>query len=199
MLPLIILALSLAVPALTRPAAGIAQRFLCERSYLNFAWGYQHFGIYVDRDGDVYRFRIGPGGYRKHPSGPTLTEKELDDKYGDKRTRVRTLSADEVRAMLALIPAAAKGQFSTKVSRSSGRARVTSSILRTRRIARSNSMSRGTGPIAISLRKQHSCTPGCRRWRRTRRRRRQHANDNRRLPTLARPRTHCRPRLRRLQ
>jgi hypothetical protein len=66
----------------------------------------------------VYRFRIGPGGYRKHPSGPTLTEKELDDKYGDKRTRVRTLSADEVRAMLALIPAAAKGQFSTKVSRS---------------------------------------------------------------------------------
>jgi hypothetical protein len=42
----------------------IVQRFVCERSYTNFAWGYQHAGIYVDRAGGVYRFDVQARGYR---------------------------------------------------------------------------------------------------------------------------------------
>jgi hypothetical protein len=93
----------------------IPQRFVCERSYSNFAWGYQHSGIYVDREGVVYQFNVRVTRYPKLAQGPGWTESELDNKYGPDRKPLRTVPASELRAMYDLIPAAANGQLSKKV------------------------------------------------------------------------------------
>jgi hypothetical protein len=34
----------------------IVQRFVCERTYVNFAYGVQNFGIFINGAGGVYRF-----------------------------------------------------------------------------------------------------------------------------------------------
>ena len=94
----------------------IVQRFICERSYTNFATGYQHSGIYVDRDGGVYRFDVQIPGYPRLPQGPDLTEAEMENQYGAERKLLRTVAAGELQAMFQLIPGAAKGQLSKKVS-----------------------------------------------------------------------------------
>ncbi len=94
----------------------IVQRFVCERSYTNFATGYQHSGIYVDRDGGVYRFDVQIAGYPRLPQGPDLTEAEMENKYGAERKLLRTVAAGELQAMFQLIRAAAKGHLSKKVS-----------------------------------------------------------------------------------
>jgi hypothetical protein len=94
----------------------ISQRFVCERSYTNFAWGYQHSGIFVDREGRVYRFSDRTDVLRRPPQRPDLTEAEMDQNYGAERQLVRTVSSDELLAMYRLIPAAAKGHHSKRVS-----------------------------------------------------------------------------------
>jgi hypothetical protein len=100
----------------SQSVARIPQRFVCERSYTNFAWGYQHSGIYVDREGVVYQFNVRVAGYPKLPHGPDRTESEMENKYGPDTKVLRTVSASELRAMYELIPAAAKGPLSKRVS-----------------------------------------------------------------------------------
>jgi hypothetical protein len=99
----------------------IVQRFVCERSYQNFAWGYQHSGIYVDREGSVYRFpvedRARPGPLQQ----PNPTEAEMEAKFGQSVALIGRVPADELLAMFRLIPAAAKGGYSERVSASRDR------------------------------------------------------------------------------
>lgn len=100
----------------------IPQRFVCERSYTNFAWGYQHGGIFVDRDGRVYRFAVRGRTSLAPASADGLTEGEMEAKFGPDATLLRSVSRDELLAMVRLIPAAAKGSYSERepVSRDRG-------------------------------------------------------------------------------
>jgi hypothetical protein len=104
----------------TTPSIEIVQRFVCERSYTNYAWGFQHAGIYVDREGGVHRFDAG----NRMPPGPlesTPTEAEMDAKYGRSVALIGRVPADELLAMFRLIPAASKGAYSDRVSASRDR------------------------------------------------------------------------------
>lgn len=104
----------------------ISQRFICERSYTNFAWGYQHGGIFVDRDGRVYRFAVRGTARLAPASTDDLDEAELEAKFGPDRTLLRTVPKDELLAMFRLIPAAAKGRNSESVSVSRDRGALVS-------------------------------------------------------------------------
>jgi hypothetical protein len=99
----------------------IVQRFVCERSYTNFAWGYQHSGIYVDREGGVYRFPAEQRVRLRPPQQANLTEAEMEAKFGESVALIGRVPADELLAMFRLIPAAAKGGYSERVSASRDR------------------------------------------------------------------------------
>lgn len=82
---------------------------LCERSYVNYAWGFQHHGVVVDEEGHLY-------GYVRHaPWQPresdAPTQAELEDKYSQ-RELLRTLPAEEVRTKLGLVEPASRGAVS---------------------------------------------------------------------------------------
>lgn len=122
------IAIALTLGGIAWPAGGaqttdaIVQRFVCERSYTNFAWGYQHGGIFVDRDGRVHRFAVRGTARLAPASTDGLDEAELEAKFGPGPTLLRTVPKDELLAMFRLIPAAAKGRNSeaASVSRDSG-------------------------------------------------------------------------------
>jgi hypothetical protein len=90
----------------------VEQVYLCEQSYTNFAWGYRHSGTYVDRDGRVYRFTVAK---RVTPARQkAVTEAELEAKYSQGRTLLRTVAPEEVARMRGLIAAASKGSYSER-------------------------------------------------------------------------------------
>jgi hypothetical protein len=94
-------------------AAAVAQKFVCERGYVNFAFGYQSTGIYVDGRGDVYHYQFEDGARPWEPKRPdALTEQELEDKYRHGRKLLRTVEAKDLAAMIPLIAAASKGPYS---------------------------------------------------------------------------------------
>jgi hypothetical protein len=97
------------------PADQIVQRYVCERSYTNFAMGYRHSGIYVDRDGRVTRFSVETRLLPTLPPWP-LTQTALEATYGSELVPLRTVARPELLAMFRLIPAAAKGRYSPRVS-----------------------------------------------------------------------------------
>jgi hypothetical protein len=102
----------------TQPPAGaggeIAQRFVCERSYTNFAWGYQHRGIFIDRDGGLFRFSASTSTLPRPARSSDLGEAEMEAKYGPGPTLVRTVPREELLAMFRLIAPAAKGEHSKR-------------------------------------------------------------------------------------
>jgi hypothetical protein len=98
-----------------RVPGSIEQKFLCERSYINFAWGYQHSGTYVDSDGGVYRFKAERQVNPKQKGA--VTEAELEAKYTQGRTLLRTVPTDDIARMRGLIADASKGSYSEKVQR----------------------------------------------------------------------------------
>jgi hypothetical protein len=56
------------------------QTFVFEVEYINYAWGYRHYGIYVDNTGGVFSYDRKGVQYRRDDKTP-LTEKSLMDKY----------------------------------------------------------------------------------------------------------------------
>jgi hypothetical protein len=103
----------------------IVQRFVCERSHTNFARGYRHAGIYVDREGGVYRFSVRSTALPR-TDGSSRTEAEMDAKYGPGSTRVRTVPREELLAMFRLIRGAAAGRYSPRVSAGADRGALVS-------------------------------------------------------------------------
>lgn len=93
----------------------IEQKFLCERSYTNFAWGYQHSGTYVDSDAHVYRYKAERQVTPKQDGA--LTEAELEAKHSQGRTLLRTVPTEDVARMRRLIADASRGPYSEKVQR----------------------------------------------------------------------------------
>lgn len=70
---------------------------LFEVEYVNFAWAPTWVGFYVDRDGNVFRYRLDDPG----PSGSAdevFSEAELREKYDQNPELLKTLDASEVAA-----------------------------------------------------------------------------------------------------
>jgi hypothetical protein len=93
------------------PVAQVPQRFVCERRYINFAWGFQHTGVYIDGAGRIYRFSA-----PKPVDGDTAdrTEAAMEAKYGTS-TVVGSVDRKTLLSMYKLIPAAAGGRQSPNV------------------------------------------------------------------------------------
>lgn len=91
------------------------QKVYCEQSYINFAWGYQHKGIYIDAEGNLYSFsyrRSDKPWSPKQADAPTA--EELEDKYSHGRKLIRKIEPQELQAKLKLLAAARNGQLSKR-------------------------------------------------------------------------------------
>lgn len=94
-----------------------AQEYLFEHEYVNWAWGYNHWGWHINARGEVHAYTYAPGDTFWDPaswSRPTLAE--LTEKYGHARERVLTVDADTLRAKRRLIDAAAAGSYSDSLN-----------------------------------------------------------------------------------
>ena len=91
----------------------IKQEFLFEFSYANWAWGYQHFGKYIDRDGQVHSYRYGSTDEPWEPEDwAHPTREELREKYSHSPYLGQVIDADTLYAKYLLIDEAAAGTYS---------------------------------------------------------------------------------------
>lgn len=91
------------------------QKIYCERSSTNFAWGYQHHGVYVDPEGNLYSYtyqRSDKPWSPKQDDAPTA--QELEDKYSHGKKLIRKIEPQEWQAKLKLLVAASNGQMSKR-------------------------------------------------------------------------------------
>ena len=87
----------------------------CERSYTNFAWGYQHHGIYVDAEGNLYSYSYQPKEKPWAPKqGDAPTAEELADKYDHGKKLIRKIEPQEWQASFKLLAAASQGKLSKR-------------------------------------------------------------------------------------
>jgi hypothetical protein len=86
------------------------QPFFCERSHTNFAWSYQHRGLYVDGGGQVFSFRHAR---EDRPllqvHADSLTEQALLARYAPGRTRAGSVEAAEMAERYRLVLQAREG------------------------------------------------------------------------------------------
>ncbi len=89
------------------------QTYLFEVEYINFAWGYQHGGFYIDKTGNVFRYKYGlnddpwkPASY-DHFSGD-----ELAEKYRHSKTLCDKIDHNTLQKQRRLIFSAAEGSYS---------------------------------------------------------------------------------------
>lgn len=112
---LFVLLLSVSFSAPAQKAATQPPKIYCERSYTNFAWGYQHHGIYVDPQGNLYSYSYQPKDKPwspKQEAAPTAAE--LEEKYSHGRKLVRQLAPQEWQDKRKLVAAASKGKLSER-------------------------------------------------------------------------------------
>ena len=106
--------LVLIIPALTSAMSSkpsIEQKYLFEFSHINFAWGFQMSGIYINKDGNVYTYNHSHSPWK--PADVTsLTESDLQEKYAHKKEFVTTVTKSEINNMHNLIAPAGKGKLS---------------------------------------------------------------------------------------
>ncbi len=87
----------------------------CEQSYTNFAWGYQHHGIYVDTEGNLYSYSYQPKDKPWSPKQDNApTAQELEDKYSHGKKLIRKIEPQEFQAKLKLLASASQGQMSKR-------------------------------------------------------------------------------------
>lgn len=76
------LLVALIVPPVEPHAAEVAQQVVCEVSYLNHAWGFQHSGVYIDPTGSIGEFNYSADDSQWAPNrGQPLTQSDLREKY----------------------------------------------------------------------------------------------------------------------
>lgn len=111
-----LLSVSFSTPA--QKAAAQSPKIYCERSYTNFAWGYQHHGIYVDPAGNLYRYSYQPKDKPWSPKQEAApTAEELEEKYSHGRKLIRKLAPQEWQDKSNLVAAASKGKLSERRQR----------------------------------------------------------------------------------
>jgi hypothetical protein len=72
----------LVLQSLASQAAEPEQQVVCEVSYLNHAWGFQHAGVYIDPKGSIGEFNYSAADSQWAPNrGQAMTQGDLREKY----------------------------------------------------------------------------------------------------------------------
>ena len=109
----ITLMLLLFMPPLAPAMSGkpsIEQEYLFEYSHINFAWGFQMSGIYIDREGNVYKYNHSHGPW-KPSSDKFFIETDLQEKYAHKKELLTGIDKSVLDKMHKLITPASDGEI----------------------------------------------------------------------------------------
>jgi len=88
-------------------------RYLFEVTYTNYAWGYNHRGMYVDSAGRIHTFTWPRSGEHWEPrESETYTDAELAAKYAPGAMSGGSVQPDSLNAMLDQMRSASEGSFS---------------------------------------------------------------------------------------
>jgi len=107
------------MPALAIAMSGkpsMDQEYLFEYSYINFAWGLQMSGMYIDKDGNVYKYNHSHSPW-KPSSQEVLTEQDLQEKFSHKHEHIKSIDKSVLNRMHALIMSASEGKLSERVNK----------------------------------------------------------------------------------
>ncbi len=110
----IAIALLISIPAMplamsSRPS--IEQEYLFEFYHINFAWGFQMSGMYIDKQGNVYTYNHSHSPWK--PSRDNLlTVNDLQEKYAHKKEHVNSIEQSQLHNMYKLIERAGTGKIS---------------------------------------------------------------------------------------
>ncbi|NOX87789.1 MAG: hypothetical protein GXO77_02105 [Calditrichaeota bacterium] len=89
------------------------RKYYFEIEYVNYAWGYQQRGIYIDDSGNVYSYKFDSGDKPQTPkSPPYYSGEELSEKYEHNKTFCRQLSKKLFEEKTKLIPLTMKAAYS---------------------------------------------------------------------------------------
>ena len=109
----IAIALLISIPAMpfamsSRPS--IEQEYLFEFSHINFAWGFQMSGMYIDKQGNVYKYNHSHSPWK--PSSDTLlTANDLQEKYAHKKELLTRIDTSVLNKMYKIINPAGDGKI----------------------------------------------------------------------------------------
>lgn len=95
----------------TADSSAPVQKYLFEVEYANRAWGFHHYGIWIDDAGGVWRYDLAEGEGELKGTGP-YKGSDLQARYTHKKEYVATIPSDSLRRMSALIAAASLGRSS---------------------------------------------------------------------------------------
>lgn len=95
---------------------------LLAKYYINWAWGFDFKGITIDAAGEVYSFTYEEAKGRMPEFDRTaMTAEQINTLYQPGRKLIATIPADQLQQMIELIPYAAVGSMSEKVSEGADR------------------------------------------------------------------------------
>lgn len=100
--------------------AGIDQLVLFQQSFVNYAWGYQNRGWFIDRDGYMKAYRISGRGDQWHrvgeagPDSGYIAQAALEQNYALADRVIIRIPQKELQEMYRLIPRAADGPYSPR-------------------------------------------------------------------------------------
>ncbi len=100
------------IPAVTSAMSGkpsIKQEYLFEYSHINFAWGFQMSGMYIDKQGNIYSYNHSHSPW-KPSKERSLTEIDLQNKFSHKNELVTSIDTSVLERMHKLISPAGDGE-----------------------------------------------------------------------------------------
>lgn len=109
----IAIALLISIPAMPfamSSTPSIEQEYLFEFSHINFAWGFQMSGMYIDKKGNVYTYNHSHSPW-KPSSESYLTEEDLQEKYAYKKEHLSSIDTSVLNKMHKLINSAGDGKI----------------------------------------------------------------------------------------
>ena len=89
--------------------------YLFEVEYINYAWNYQHSGIYIDNIGNIFSYKYDSNDEDWKPkSYKQVTRNELEEKYSHSKNFIAKTDKDTLQEKIKLIPLAAKESYPAK-------------------------------------------------------------------------------------
>lgn len=89
---------ALAVLSVQEFAAAAEQQVVCEVSHVNFAWGHQHAGVYIDPKGSIGEFKYGAEDSQWRPNrGQPMSQESLREKYKPGRKTIGQVCPDQMK------------------------------------------------------------------------------------------------------
>jgi hypothetical protein len=96
------------------PQAPISQRVLFQQSFVNYAWGYQNRGWFVDNQGTMKAYRVTNAEYWVRPDSGYISVDDLLSNYAQADRIIYEIPANELRQKYGLIASAASGEISER-------------------------------------------------------------------------------------